>query len=127
MPNFASLTATIGPYLLNAVGKRQARRLALTTERIRAAEALNIDLVHAVVPTDELDEAVNASLGDLLAGGPNAQREIKAYFADMAVGPVTDAVRERSAQTISRVRATDEAREGFAAFFAKRSANWIPE
>ncbi len=124
---FGILPATIGPYLLNAVGKRQARRLALTTERIRAAEALNIDLVHAVVPTDELDEAVNASLGDLLAGGPNAQREIKAYFADMAVGPVTDAVRERSAQTISRVRATDEAREGFAAFFAKRSANWIPE
>lgn len=124
---FGILPATIGPYLLNAVGKRQARRLALTTERIRAGEAQNIDLVHAVAPADELDAAVDTTLTDLLAGSPNAQREIKAYFADMAPGPVTEVVRERSAQTISRVRASDEAREGFAAFFAKRPANWIPE
>ncbi len=124
---FGILPATIGPYLLNAVGKRQARRLALTTEHIRAAEALNIDLVHRVVATDEFDAAIDATLTDLLAGGPAAQREIKAYFADMAVGPINDAVRERSAQTISRVRATDEAREGFDAFFAKRPAGWIPE
>ena len=45
----------------------------------------------------------------------------------MEIGPITDAVRERSAQTISRVRATDEAREGFAAFFDKRKPDWIPE
>ncbi|MDJ0778793.1 MAG: enoyl-CoA hydratase-related protein [Gammaproteobacteria bacterium] len=124
---FGILPATIGPYLLNAVGKRQARRLALTTERIRAGEAHNIDLVHAVVAADELDAAVDTTVTDLLAGSPNAQREIKLYFADMAAGPVTEAVRERSAQTISRVRASDEAREGFAAFFAKRPASWIPE
>ncbi len=124
---FGILPATIGPYLLNAVGKRQARRLALTTERIRAAEAANIDLVHRVVAADELDDVIDSTLTDLLAGGPAAQREIKAYFADMAVGPITDAVRERSARTISRVRATDEAREGFDAFFAKRPAGWIPE
>ena len=124
---FGILPATIGPYLLNAVGKRQARRLALTTERIRAAEALNIDLVHSVVASDQLDAEIDTTLDNLLAGGPNAQREIKAYFAAMATGPVTDDVRERSAQTISRVRATDEAREGFDAFFNKRSANWIPE
>jgi hypothetical protein len=36
------------------------------------------------------------------------------------VGPVTPEVRELTAQTISRVRGTDEAREGFAAFLAKR-------
>jgi methylglutaconyl-CoA hydratase len=34
-------------------------------------------------------------------------------------------VRELTAQTISRVRATAEAREGFDAFLAKRPASWI--
>jgi methylglutaconyl-CoA hydratase len=43
------------------------------------------------------------------------------------VGPVTEEVRELTAQTISRVRGTDEAREGFDAFLTKRSANWIPQ
>ena len=45
----------------------------------------------------------------------------------MAPGPIGDGVIEHSAQTISRVRATDEAREGFAAFFDRRKPDWIPE
>jgi methylglutaconyl-CoA hydratase len=64
---------------------------------------------------------------ELLAGSPNAQREIKQLFAQLEVGPITPEVRELTAQTISRVRGTDEAKEGFAAFLGKRPANWIPE
>jgi methylglutaconyl-CoA hydratase len=124
---FGILPAVIGPYVTNAVGKRQARRLALTTARIRAAEALAIGLVQQVVPTDGLDAAVDAVVADLLAGGPNAQREIKALFAQLEVGPITPEVRERTARTIARVRGTDEAREGFAAFLGKRPACWIPK
>jgi methylglutaconyl-CoA hydratase len=124
---FGILPATIGPYLVNAVGKRHARRLALTTTRIRAAEALATGLVHQVVALDELDAALDAAVTDLLAGGPNAQREIKTYLAGLEVGPITDSVREHSAQTISRVRGGDEAREGFAAFLEKRPPSWIPQ
>ncbi|MGD8348791.1 MAG: enoyl-CoA hydratase-related protein [Gammaproteobacteria bacterium] len=124
---FGILPATIGPYVINSIGKRHARRLALSATRIRAAEALAIGLVHQLTGIDELDAAVDAAVADLLACGPGAQREIKEYFAAMQVGPITDEVIERSAHTISRVRATDEAREGFAAFFDKRPADWIPK
>jgi methylglutaconyl-CoA hydratase len=124
---FGILPATIGPYVINSIGKRHARRLALTATRIRAAEALAIGLVQQVVGVDELDAAVEATVDDLLACGPAAQREIKEYFAAMEIGPVTDEVIERSAQTISRVRASEEAREGFAAFFGKRDPAWKPE
>lgn len=124
---FGILPATIGPYVINAVGKRHARRLALSATRIRAAEALAIGLVHQVTGSDQLDAAVDAAVDDLLTCGPGAQREIKQYFAAMEVGPVTDELIERSARTISRVRASAEAREGFAAFFGKRKAHWIPE
>jgi methylglutaconyl-CoA hydratase len=123
---FGILPSVIGPYVTNAVGKRQARRLALTTSRIGAAEALSIGMLHQVTTPEALDAAVDAAVADLVVGGPNAHREIKTLFAQLAVGPVTPEVRELTAQTISRVRGTDEAREGFAAFLAKRPAAWIP-
>jgi methylglutaconyl-CoA hydratase len=124
---FGILPAVIGPYVTNAVGPRQARRLALTTVRVGAAEALQLGLVQQVVPATELDAAVDATVAQLLAGGPNAQREIKQLFDQLAVGPVTEAARELTAQTISRVRGTAEARDGFAAFLAKQPAPWVPK
>ena len=124
---FGILPAVIGPYVTNAVGKRQARRLALTATRIGAAEALAIGLVQQLVAADALDAAVDAITRELIAGGPEAQAEIKRLFAQLAVGPITPEVRELTARTISRVRGSAEAREGFAAFLAKRPANWIPQ
>jgi methylglutaconyl-CoA hydratase len=124
---FGILPAVIGPYVVNAVGRRQARRLALTTTRIGAAEALAIGLVQQVVPSVELDAAIDRTIAELLAGGPNAQREIKQLFAQLAPAPITPEVRELTAQTISRVRGSDEAKEGFAAFLAKRPAQWVPD
>lgn len=121
---FGILPSVIGPYLVNAIGKRQARRLALTTERIDATEALAIGLVQRVVPAGELDQAIEDTVRHLSAGGPNAHREIKAYLGQLAVGPVTPEVRELTAQTIARVRGTDEAQEGFDAFLNKRPPKW---
>lgn len=124
------LPAVIGPHLVNAVGIREARRLALTASRIGAAEALRIGLVQQVVPADALDAAVDAVIADLLACGPTAQAEIKQLYARLAPGPqgLRDwaDVRELTAQTIARVRATPEAREGFAAFLGKRPPQWKP-
>lgn len=123
---FGIIPSVIGPYVTNAVGKRHARRLALTTTRIKADEALRIGLVHQVTSLEELDAAVDATVSELLAGGPQAQREIKELFAQLTVGPITDETRDLTARTISRIRGTDEAREGFAAFLEKRKAQWIP-
>jgi len=124
---FGILPAVIGPYVVNAVGPRQARRLALTASRIAAAEAQAMGLVHEVVEAEQLDAALARWIDELLANGPAAQGEIKALFAQLEVGPITPEVRELTARTISRVRMTDEAREGFAAFLAKRPAAWIPK
>jgi methylglutaconyl-CoA hydratase len=124
---FGILPAVIGPYVTNAVGKRQARRLALTTARIGAVEALAMGLVQQVVPQAGLDGAVDAVADDLLLGGPGAQCEIKTLFSKLEVGPITAEVRELTAATIARVRGSDEAREGLAAFLAKRSPSWVPQ
>lgn len=123
---FGILPSVIGPYVVNAVGKRQARRLALTTERVGADQAMALGLVQQVVPAADLDRAVDEVVRQLLGAGPGAQREIKQLFAQLEIGPITAEVRELTAATIARVRGTAEAKEGFAAFLAKRPPPWSP-
>jgi len=128
---FGILPSVIGPYVTNAVGKRQAKRLALTATRIGATDALATGMVQQVVPFDSelkaLDAAVDAVVAELLVCAPQAQVEIKQLFGQLEVGAITPEVRELTAQTIARVRGTEEAREGFAAFLARRPAPWIPQ
>lgn len=124
---FGILPAVIGPYVVNAVGKRHARYLALTTTRVDAATALSMGMVQRVVPLAALDAEVDRVVSELVAGGPQAQTEIKQLMDQLSVAPVSDAVRELTASTIARVRGSDEAREGFAAFLGKRPAKWIPQ
>ncbi len=121
---FGILPAVIGPYVTNAVGPRHARRLALTAETFGAAFAHDIGLVHEVTTADGLDPKIEELVSLILKNGPNALAEIKKLFARLEVGPVTADVRQMTAETIARLRMTDEAKEGFAAFFDKRPAKW---
>jgi methylglutaconyl-CoA hydratase len=110
---FGILPAVIGPYVVNAVGKRNARYLALTTTRIDAATALTMGMVQRVTTLEALDAEVDRVVAELMD--------------QLSVAPVSEQVRELTASTIARVRGTDEAREGFAAFLGKRLAQWIPQ
>ncbi|MBN3800807.1 enoyl-CoA hydratase-related protein, partial [Burkholderia sp. Ac-20392] len=121
---FGILPAVIGPYLVEAVGQRQARRLALTATQLAAGEAVAIGLIHQAVPLDSLDEALDKTLAELGRNGPNALMEIKRFFDAIGEYPPSDERAAFTAQTISRVRATPEAKEGFTAFFAKRPPAW---
>jgi methylglutaconyl-CoA hydratase len=122
---FGILPSVIGPYLVNAVGKRQAVRLALTAERIGAQEALAIGLVQRVVATDALGGAVEAWFQDIGQNGPQALTQVKALYSQFEMGPITQDVRELTARTIADIRRTPEAREGFDAFMGKRKAAWV--
>ncbi|WP_020558551.1 enoyl-CoA hydratase-related protein [Thiofilum flexile] len=121
---FGIVPAVISPYVINAIGQRHAKRLALTTRRIGAQEALALGLVHQVVNSDALDATIDGVIADVLLGSPNAHKEIKWLFNQLSPSEITPEVRELTAQTISRVRGTEEAREGVAAFLAKRPAVW---
>jgi len=120
------IPATIGPYVVAAIGERQARRYFLTGERFEAAEAYRIGLLHDIVLPGEIDARVNEILGALLVAGPNAQREAKALIRAVADRPVDASVIADTAERIAAIRASDEAREGIAAFLAKRPPAWVP-
>jgi methylglutaconyl-CoA hydratase len=120
------IPSVIGPYVVAAIGVRQARRLMLTGERIGAAEAARIGLVHEVVETDQLDSAVETVLGHVLRGGPGALVAAKRLIRDLADRPIGPDLIDDTAARIAALRATPEAREGVAAFLAKRPPNWLP-
>jgi methylglutaconyl-CoA hydratase len=122
---FGIIPAVISPYVLRAIGPRQALRYFQTAERIAAAEAKAIGLVHEVVPAERLDDAVGRLVDALLAGGPLAQGAAKALIAAVAGRPPDAATAEETAQRIARQRTTEEAREGFAAFLQKRPPAWM--
>lgn len=120
------IPATIGPYVVEAIGARMARRYFLTAERFDAAEARRIGLVHDVALPPDLDGRVDEIVGALMQAGPRAQAESKALIRAVASGPVDERMIADTAARIAKVRASPEAKEGVAAFLGKRRAAWVP-
>ena len=118
--------ATIAPYVIQAIGARAARRYFLTAERFSAAEAFRLGLLHDLTQPEELDARINELLGFLVTAGPQAQTECKALIRAVAHRPADAKLVADTAQRIARIRATPEAKEGIAAFLAKRRATWVP-
>ena len=116
--------ATISPYVMRAMGERNARRYFLTAEVFDAEEALRIGMLSVLVPQDQLDATVSGLVEHLLAGGPEAHGKIKALIRAVAGRRPDDALAADTAQRIAEIRGSPEGREGIAAFLEKRKASW---
>jgi len=117
------IPALISPYVFGRLGERNALELMLTGERITAEVAHRIGLVQHVVFPGELDARVDERVGQLLAGGPEAQRRIKAMLRRWSTTGFED-YRATLPRLLAEVRASAEAREGLAAFLEKRKPGW---
>jgi methylglutaconyl-CoA hydratase len=114
--------ATISPYVIRAMGEREARRYFLTAEVFDAAEALRIGLLSIL--TEKLDQTIDGLVAHLLAGGPEAHARIKDLVRAVAGRPVDDALAAETAKRIAEIRVSPEGREGIASFLEKRKASW---
>ena len=83
--------------------------------------------MHELVERESLDARLDEILEALLAGGPQAQAAAKALVRDLALRPLDPTLIADTAARIARLRATPEAREGLAAFLAKRAPRWGQE
>lgn len=124
---FGLIPAAIGPYVIRAIGPRQAARYVLTAERIGAPRAAELGLAHEVVAPERLDARVAELCAALVQGGPAAQAAAKRLLRDLAHQPVDDALVADTARRIADLRVTAEAKEGLAAFLEKRPAGWLPK
>jgi methylglutaconyl-CoA hydratase len=116
--------ATISPYVMRAMGEREARRYFLTAEVFDALEALRIGMLSLLVPVNELDSTIESLLQHLLAGGPEAHGKIKGLIRSVAGRRPDDALLAETAKQIAEIRGSPEGKEGIAAFLEKRKAAW---
>ena len=119
--------ATIGPYVVRAMGHRQARRYMLTAETMAADTARDLGIVHQVVASEFLDEALERVLAALLQGGPDAQSRCKNLLRRLEEPGATEDVDEYTARLIAAVRTGAEGQEGLRAFIEKDTPEWRSE
>ncbi|MGH8128795.1 MAG: enoyl-CoA hydratase-related protein, partial [Gammaproteobacteria bacterium] len=118
--------AVIAPYVVRAIGPRQARRYFQTAEVMTAETAHTIGLLHEVVDVDQLDARVETFVEALLGAGPQAlaaAKQLVAMTGDRDE-PAAVPIQRRTAQLIARLRVSKEGQEGLSAFLEKRKPDW---
>jgi methylglutaconyl-CoA hydratase len=118
------LPATIGPYVVRALGEQASRRYFTTAERFSAQRAFQLGFVHEVVAADAFDAKVGEIVAALIANGPAAVKACKRLVQDIAGRPIDDALRADTARRIADIRASAEGKEGVQSFLDKRSPSW---
>lgn len=121
------IPAVISPYVIAAVGARQARRYFVTGERFDAATAYRMGLIHDLAGDDaDLDDKIGAIVDAMMLAGPVAQREAKELVRAVAHRPMHSEILQDTADRIARIRTSPEGREGVGAFLEKRKPSWVP-
>jgi enoyl-CoA hydratase/carnithine racemase len=109
--------------ILRAVGRKRGMLMILSGEPVPAREAFEMGLVSRLVPRGDLERETTALARRLAAFSPTAvalAKEAAATIQDMEYGKSLRYLRE----LITLVGLSDDAREGIAAFFAKRKPEW---
>jgi methylglutaconyl-CoA hydratase len=123
------IPAVISPYVIAAIGPRQARRLFLTAQAIDAPDARSCGLIHLCCSAGQLDQAVEKQVGMLLKGGPQALAACKTLISEVSQAGQDGAthLKRRTAEIIAQLRVSAEGQEGLSAFLEKRPARWDTE
>ncbi len=121
--------ACIGPFVVAKIGASHARGLFVSAERFGPHHAREIGLVHRVAPDETaLHAAVESILSNILQCGPNAMAVAKRLVLDLTWPErrhgIPDSL-DYVAETLSRLRISDEGQEGVKAFLEKRKPSWI--
>ncbi len=117
--------ATISPYVVNAIGPRQARPLFATGRTFDAPHAERIGLVHELVDgAAGLTAALNRIKADAMTAAPEAAADAKKLVWDVWGRVIDHDLMEETARRIARIRVGDEGQEGVRAFLERRKPDW---
>jgi cyclohexa-1,5-dienecarbonyl-CoA hydratase len=118
---FAPLGIVVLPEL---VGRAKAMEITCTGKIYSAQEMRDYDLVSKVLPAAGLDEAVAAILKDLRRASPLVMRMNAHTLKRLRGRPFSEAFDEANRVFLEELMATEDPREGIAAFYEKRKPDW---
>lgn len=118
------LPAVISPYVIAAIGARQARRWFASGQHFDADTAWRMGLLHELVEAEQLDAAIDAQVRELLKAGPLAAAAAKRLVRDVASHSDRDRHDADNAALIARLRVSGEGQEGLSSFLEKRKPRW---
>jgi methylglutaconyl-CoA hydratase len=116
--------SVVSPYVVAMLGERCARYYFLTARRFFSEEAERIGLIHARVPSDQLMEKAIECAEQLLKNSPYALSEVKKLISHVSTEKISAELLHFTAEHLSHMRSTEEAREGLSAFLEKRMPKW---
>ena len=116
--------AVISPYVIAAIGARQAQRYFLTAERFNAQTAFALGLVQQLSTPEQLADDADKLVNTLLANSPQALRACKQLIQRVDAA-VSLELQDYTTTLIASLRASPEGKEGLAAFLEKRRAGWL--
>lgn len=105
--------------LQKIVGITRTKDIVMRSKRIPARQAYDWGIATEVVPDDELEAATDALVKELIGFAPLAQRTAKKLLNDTEDALLTTAI-ELEGHCYSRLRMSDDFREGVEAFHEKR-------
>ena len=117
------IPANIGPYVVARMGATRASEVFMSARLFDADEALRLNLLSRVMPSNGLDAAVEAEVAPYLDCAPGAVADAKRLMRALA-GPVTQASVEMAIDALAARWDSPEAHEGVSAFFDKRKPSW---
>jgi methylglutaconyl-CoA hydratase len=117
--------AVISVPCLRRMPSRAASEYFLTGEVFDASRAAAIGLLTRAVPAAALDDEISHYAEMLLRGAPGALAATKGVLRDVPSETVEGGL-ARMAELSGSYFGADEAREGMAAFAAKRDPSWVP-
>ena len=103
------------------IGWGKTRELVYTGRHIGAREAADCHLVERIVPSAELDAAVEDWVAAIISAGPNAIRTQKELMRDWERMSIADAV-QQGIRAVAAAHGTEETKRLMGAFVEKRRA-----
>jgi methylglutaconyl-CoA hydratase len=121
------IPATISPYVIQAIGLREAKRLFMTAEVISSRRARRLGLLNETVSEEDLDTTIDTIIKALLKNGPTAVSQAKALASYVSTRPIDAELIDYTTEQIAQIRVSQEGQEGLNAFLNKRKPNWIAD
>ncbi len=118
------IPAVISPYVIKAIGERNAQMLFMSAEIFDASRALLLGLIQFCVPEEELLEFTLNYAQQIASNAPEAVKQSLQLVHEVANKTISEELIEYTASLIAQKRISVEGQQGLHAFLNKEQPNW---